>query len=133
MDMRKMTSLVSTVGLALALAGQARADGVKVATSEKAGSYLTDAQGKALYTFKKDSAGRSACAGDCLARWPVYLRESGAVSGALKDSDFGIITREDGRKQSTYKGMPLYYFANDQHPGETNGDGVKDVWFLAKP
>ena len=48
-------------------------------------------------------------------------------------ADFGTITREDGQKQTTYKGMPLYYFAGDKAAGEVKGQGVKDVWYVAAP
>ena len=27
---------------------------------------------------------------------------------------------------------PLYYFANDTAPGQTNGQGANDVWWLVK-
>jgi predicted lipoprotein with Yx(FWY)xxD motif len=37
-------------------------------------SYLTDAKGMALYTFKKDTPVKSACAGDCVPEWPPYTR-----------------------------------------------------------
>jgi Secreted repeat of unknown function len=33
-------------------------------------SYLTGAKGMALYTFKKDTSVKSACAGDCVTNWP---------------------------------------------------------------
>jgi predicted lipoprotein with Yx(FWY)xxD motif len=119
----------------LALATPALADHhtVKVAKSDKLGSYLTDAKGMTLYVFKKDSPGKSACAGDCVAKWPLYFRESVGITGSLKASDFGTITREDGQKQTTYRGLPLYYFAADKAPGDTNGQGVKDVWAVAAP
>lgn len=106
---------------------------VKVAKGKDGSSYLVDASGIALYTFKKDTQGKSACTGDCVMKWPPYHREKIDASGDLKASDFATITREDGKKQSTYKGMPLYYFADDQAPGETKGQGFKGVWFLAKP
>tara|TARA_R110000787_G_scaffold192886_11_gene304422 strand:+ start:316 stop:762 length:447 start_codon:yes stop_codon:yes gene_type:complete len=51
----------------------------------------------------------------------------------LDVNDFNTITRVDGTKQTTYKNWPLYYFANDSNAGETNGDGVGGVWFIAKP
>ena len=106
---------------------------VKVASKKEVGSYLTDAKGMTLYVFKKDSPGKSACAGDCLVRWPIYFREKVAASGGPKESDFATITREDGQKQTTYKGLPLYYFAGDKAAADTNGQGVKDVWVVASP
>lgn len=106
---------------------------VMVAKNEKLGSHLADEKGMTLYVFKKDSPGKSACAGDCVAKWPLYYRDGVAVSGSLKAGDFGTITREDGQKQTTYKGLPLYYFAADKAPGDTNGQGVKDVWYVVAP
>lgn len=47
--------------------------------------------------------------------------------------DYVVITREDGSKQSAYKGKPLYYWAKDTKPGDVSGDGVKGVWHTAKP
>jgi predicted lipoprotein with Yx(FWY)xxD motif len=29
----------------------------------------------------------------------------------------------------TYGGRPLYYFAGDAKAGDTNGQGVRGVWF----
>ena len=118
------------VGVALA----ARADhhAVKVMKDEKAGSYLADAKGMTLYTFKKDSPGKSACAGECVAKWPIYFREKVGVDAKMA-ADFGTITREDGQQQTTYKGLPLYYFAGDKAAGEVKGQGVKDVWYVAAP
>jgi len=119
----------------LMFAGSAWADSqaVKVATKEKVGSYLTDAKGMTLYMFKKDSPGKSACAGECVTKWPLYYAEHVEVSGKLSDADFGTITREDGKTQTTYKGLPLYYFSKDKAASDTNGQGVLDVWFVATP
>ncbi len=120
--------LASAAGVALAAHHE-----IKVAKDEKIGSYLTDTKGMTLYEFKKDSPGKSACAGDCVAKWPLYYQEHAAPTGDLKAGDLGTITREDGKKQTTYKGMPLYYFAGDKAPGDVKGQGVKDVWFVAAP
>ena len=122
--------------IALALASTAAADDhtVKVASKKDFGSYLTDAKGMTLYVFKKDSPGRGACSCDrAPTRWPLYFREKVAATGGAKEGEFGTITREDGQKQTTYKGLPLYYFAGDKAPNDTNGQGVKEVWFVAQP
>jgi hypothetical protein len=37
------------------------------------------------------------------------------------------VKRPGGSEQVTYKGMPLYTFAADYSPGQTNGQGIKDV------
>jgi predicted lipoprotein with Yx(FWY)xxD motif len=39
----------------------------------------------------------------------------------------------DGKQQVTYKGMPLYTYANDTAPGDTKGDKLAGVWFAAVP
>ena len=116
-------------------AGLAYADhhAVKVAKKDGVGSYLTDINGMTLYYFKKDSPGKSACEGPCVENWPLYYRETVAAKDGLAASDFGTITRTDGKKQTTYKGMPLYYFAKDKKPGDTLGQGVKDVWYVVNP
>ena len=112
-----------------ALAGPA---GPAVAIKEGHGPFLVDGAGMTLYVFKKDQPGQSACAGDCLARWPVYLG-LGEAAPALKTADLGTITRPDGKRQTTYKGMPLYYFAGDKAPGDVKGQGIKELWFAAVP
>jgi predicted lipoprotein with Yx(FWY)xxD motif len=55
------------------------------------------------------------------------------VVEGCESSDFTTIKRIDGRQQTTYKGMPLYYFKNDKYPGDTFGHGIGDVWFWVTP
>ena len=43
----------------------------------------------------------------------------------------GTLTRDDGTVQVTYKGWPLYHLSGDTTPGDTNGQGMEGVWFLA--
>jgi predicted lipoprotein with Yx(FWY)xxD motif len=97
--------------------------------------HLVAPTGMTLYTYAKDAAGVSNCSGACLANWPALTVPAGfdptavaAASGAL-----GVITRDDGSRQVTYKGLPLYTFAADHQPGDTNGDGVANVWSVAVP
>jgi predicted lipoprotein with Yx(FWY)xxD motif len=97
------------------------------------GQYLTDANGMSLYYFKKDAVGKSNCSGDCLKRWPLFYTENVAVPQGLNEKDFGVITRDEGQKQTTYKGWPLYYFFKDQKAGDMNGEGVNNVWYVIYP
>lgn len=95
--------------------------------------YLVDSKGMSLYYFKKDSKGMSACAGECLTKWPVFFAEKVLVPKQLKKKDFGVITRNDGKKQTTYKGLPLYYFFKDAKPGDMNGEGINNIWYVIYP
>jgi len=107
---------------------------VKVA-SASIGKFLTGEDGKTLYTFKSDTAGKSTCSGDCATNWPPFtvdskdqLKAGTGVTGALD-----VISRDDGSKQVTYKGAPLYYFSGDAKAGDTNGQGLFGKWFAAAP
>ena len=95
------------------------------------GQILTDAGGYTVYLFTNDEqgAGTSACEGDCIAAWPV-VGEITSPSGALDADLVGTIERTDGTIQATYNGWPLYRFANDEAPGDTNGQGVNDIWWV---
>lgn len=106
---------------------------VKIADNSTFGKILTDSKGMSLYFFSKDTKETSLCLDGCLDNWPVFYQETITVDAGLNVSDFATITRTDGSKQTTYKGWPLYYFANDNNAGETNGDKVNNVWFIAKP
>ncbi|MBB6672467.1 hypothetical protein [Cohnella nanjingensis] len=104
-----------------------------IGTDAKLGNYLTDTQGRTLYYFDKDPSGSSVCSGACLANWPAFHADAATVPSGLKPSDFGEIVREDGAKQSTFKGYPLYYFAKDAERGDTYGQGIGGVWFVIDP
>jgi len=121
--------------LSMAFAGAALADhhAVKLAGKDGVGKFLTDAKGMTLYIFKKDSPGKSVCAGPCVEKWPLYFREKVAVPEGVNSGDFGAITREDGKRQTAYKGWPLYYYVNDKAPGDVLGQGLGTVWFVANP
>lgn len=89
---------------------------------------ITDAAGKTLYTFDKDSADKSACNGGCAAAWPPFF----AAQGAKPQGDLGLAKRDDGALQWTFKSRPLYYFAGDAKPFEKNGDGQGGVWHVVQ-
>jgi len=85
--MKSITSVFTVVFLTglLLTATVALADHHAVKVSQKAGvgSFLVDTKGMTLYYFKKDSSGKSACEGDCLAKWPLYFREVVAAKDGL--------------------------------------------------
>lgn len=113
-----MAILAGYAGIASAQTPAKTADGV-----------LTTPAGMTLYTFDNDAAGKSACNGPCATNWPPLL----AQDGASPNGDYSIVTRDDGKRQWAYKGKPLYQWANDKKPGDKTGDGVKNVWHVAKP
>jgi predicted lipoprotein with Yx(FWY)xxD motif len=138
-DMRIHSLLLKTVVVALVAVfvgtGIAFAEGttIDIKTKDGIGPYLVDAQGMTLYVFKKDSPGMSACAGPCVANWPVFYPEKVTVVMGIDAKNIATIKRADGKEQATYKGLPLYYFIGDKAPGDTKGHGFKDIWSVAKP
>lgn len=105
---------------------------LKLATNTTFGSILTDANGKTLYFFAIDANGTSGCTGGCELAWPVYYAGNETAPTGVIATDIATITRADGKKQTTYKGWPLYYYAADAK-GEVSGDGSGGTWFVAKP
>lgn len=116
---------------------------VSLSTSTTFGSYLTDKDGKSLYFFANDANGQASCSGGCEAVWPPFYVDNltaDKIADGLTFSDFGTITTSSSKKQLTYKGWPLYYYApvvngvnTRETAGQTTGDGVGGVWFIAKP
>ena len=47
--------------------------------------------------------------------------------------EVGTIETPEGELQVTINGMPIYYFAEDEAPGDTNGQGVNEVWYVVAP
>ncbi|MGF6425145.1 COG4315 family predicted lipoprotein [Bradyrhizobium elkanii] len=128
--MKTSISLALATAMSLALASTAfAAPPTKTGTTAK-GSVLTDAKGMTLYTFDKDSEGKSGCNGPCATNWPVLKADAGDKA----EGGYTIISRDDGSRQWAYKGKPLYTFAKDQKAGDITGDGFLDgAWHLAQP
>ncbi len=98
------------------------------------GEILVDGEGRTLYRFLNDTEGQSNCSGDCEATWPVLATEGDAEAGDGADAALlGTLEREDGTVQVTYADWPLYYFAADAAAGDTNGQGVGEVWYVVAP
>jgi len=106
-----------------------------VTTSEtELGEILTDGDGRTLYQFTVDEPGVSNCRGDCVVAWPPLLSDGvPQAAGAIDPMLLGTIERDDGSTQVTYDSWPLYVSVADEVPGDLNGLGVNDVWFVVAP
>ena len=107
------------------------AEGATVAVADSdLGSILVDGQGNTLYLFTNDTQEEaSTCTGGCAATWPALAGTVAAGEG-VDESLIGTVAGEDGTEQATYNGWPLYYYAEDTGPGDTNGQGVGGVWWV---
>lgn len=114
----------------LALAGCASPMGGDAPTAVADG-VLTGRNGMTLYTFDRDvpGSGKSVCNGPCAANWPPLMAPAD-MKGA---GDYSVVVRDDGSRQVAYKGKPLYFWVKDAKPGDRTGDGVNNVWRLARP
>ncbi|WP_427017904.1 COG4315 family predicted lipoprotein [Pseudarthrobacter sp. P1] len=115
-------------------AGSSAAAVLKAATSTL-GKIVVDAVGKTVYYFDKDTAGsgKSACSGGCAAVWPAVVATSAtpAVDGVT--GTVGTITRDDGTKQVTINGLPVYTYTPDAKPGDVTGQGFGGIWWVISP
>ena len=99
------------------------------------GTIVVDGNGMTAYYFLKDvkDSGTSACSGDCLTAWPPITSESDTPTVEGVTGEVGTITGTDGSTQITIDGRPIYTFAQDTAPGDVNGQGVNDVWYVIAP
>jgi predicted lipoprotein with Yx(FWY)xxD motif len=101
------------------------------------GKILFAGNGRALYGFTRDRrGGPSRCYGDCAAAWPVYVAKGKLTAGrGVKRSLLGTVRRRDGRRQVTYNGWPLYYYAHER-AGEVKCQNVAThggTWLVMRP
>lgn len=130
MKQRLAIFAATAVLVALALPGVVAAANTQVVAGRVIAAHGTllvaTSNDMTLYTFDKDVAGSgvSNCTGGCLTTWPALTVTAGdtPTGGAGVTGTLGTITRTDnGATQVTYDGKPLYFFHNDQAPGDTNG------------
>ncbi len=92
--------------------------------------------GFTLYAFANDRDDAdgdgntdSDCNDGCAETWPPLFADAGATAAG----PFSVVTRDDGTRQWALDGLPLYFFAPDLAPGDTQGEGVGGVWYVARP
>lgn len=126
-----IASAILLLVLVTAAAQNAANATVKTTESPEYGVHLTDAEGMNLYLFVRDEEGASTCTGRCAENWPPLLAEGEPVAGEGVDAELlGTTEREDGGTQVTYAGHPLYRYVRDQAPGDDNGQGLGNSFFL---
>ena len=139
----KRIALAASVALALAVpvaSGSSKSVVVKTAyNKELKATILVDGRGFTLYVWTADvPKNTSVCDTDpgCLKLWRPLAAPATAGTG-VNASLLGTST--DG-KVATYAGRPLYFFRGgagigpaDKKPGQLNGQGVYQVWFVITP
>jgi predicted lipoprotein with Yx(FWY)xxD motif len=79
-----------------------------------------------LYHLGGEQNGKFVCTSSaCLGVWHPLTAAAGSTPTGV--ASLATVKRPDGTVQVTYKGTPLYTFAQDTAPGQTNGQGIKDV------
>ena len=88
------------------------------------GQILVGGDGHTLYLFEQDTSGdASTCTGDCAAAWPPLTTKGQPKAGSGVDAaKLTTFKRDDGTTQVAYNGHPLYHYAEDEAPGDTNGN-----------
>ncbi len=113
------------------------APGITAANLFDLGPLVTDTNGFTLYRFDKDTVNppKSNCSETCSRTW-VPAKADGdddLIVAGIDRALVGTVTRDDGTKQVTLAGWPLYRNKNDMMPGNTIGQGVDEAWFPIKP
>ncbi|MGE0600375.1 MAG: hypothetical protein AB7J35_14585 [Dehalococcoidia bacterium] len=124
--------VLAGVGLGSSLTAVAQSAPTVKSGQTSLGQVLTGPDGRTLYMFTKDGAGVSNCTGACLQNWPpltVAAGQTPSVATGLSLTLGTLVRSDTGATQVTLAGIPLYYWAADQAPGQTGGQGVGGVWF----
>lgn len=96
------------------------------------GTILVDGDGMTLYGFTDDPDNTSTCYEECESKWPP-VPASVRPGDGLDASVFTTTQRDDGTSQLVAGTRPLYTYDKDEAPGDVNGQGRGDVWFVVAP
>lgn len=136
MPRRFILTLLLAMGLltAVATSSAASADTVNMGGNTALGNFLVGTDDMTLYLFLNDEPGTSNCAGGCAVNWPPLLVADGVTptAGPGVPGTLGTIMRDDGGRQVTYNGWPLYFWKNDSAAGDATGQNVGSKWFVVK-
>ena len=111
--------------------------GLSTRNDAKLGEIVVDKNGMTVYRFKKDEAWPkpvSNCTGACLEKWPLVEPVDFNDTKGIQKKGYMIFDRTDGKgEQQTINCSPIYTFAGDKAPGDTNGQGVGGTWYAVRP
>jgi predicted lipoprotein with Yx(FWY)xxD motif len=126
---------ISNVWFTVSVDGGPVQSNASIKTSQSGlGTIVIDASGRTLYHFANDQGNTIACVDRCPQSWPPVRTLNAPASGdGLTASLLGTVNRPDGSTQVTYNGKTLYYYANDEKPGDTKGQGLAGNWFVLSP
>jgi predicted lipoprotein with Yx(FWY)xxD motif len=102
---------------------------VKIGTAGGRSNVLVDQSGCALYLNTQDTATTSNVDAATLAAFPP-AHAPGTAGDGVQQANLGTFIRADGTSQVTFFGHQLYYSTADRAPGDANGQGVNQIWFL---
>jgi predicted lipoprotein with Yx(FWY)xxD motif len=92
--------------------------------------YLTDGQGRTLYTLVADDEENQVnCDAKCLENWEPYMTTDRPLGHMVLPGLLGTM-EENGKNQVTYRGKPLYLFKGDKNPGDMKGQGFNEVGYM---
>jgi predicted lipoprotein with Yx(FWY)xxD motif len=110
--------------------------GLSTRQDPELGEIVVDKNGMTVYRFIKDVAWPdpiSKCEGACLEKWPAVAPVEANDTKGIEKKGLMSFTRPDGVKQQTIDCWPIYTFAQDKAPGDTNGQGVGGTWYVVAP
>jgi predicted lipoprotein with Yx(FWY)xxD motif len=100
------------------------------------GTMLFGPGDQAIYAFERDRKGKTVCYGECARAWPpVFANGRPRAAKGVRKSLLGTVRRRNGRRQVTYAGRPLYYYAHEG-PGEVRCHNVNlngGFWWVLAP
>ncbi|OOG67594.1 hypothetical protein B0E45_23410 [Sinorhizobium sp. A49] len=123
-----MKTLLIALGVAAATSLSAFAAEPAKMVDTKVGKVMTTGTGMTLYTFDKDTKGKSNCDTNCLKMWPAFH----AAAKSKAEGEWSLVKDTAGKDMWAYDGKPLYTYAEDKKAGDVKGDGVNGVWRRAK-
>jgi len=105
-----------------------------VTVNGKSETVLTNGQSLTLYYRTSDSPPSTVCSGGCASAWPplLFTGSGTPTSASTLPGKLSVQATANGN-QVEYNGHPLYNYSGDTGPGQANGEGLANVWFVVTP